>query len=217
MFSDRTLASFREADVESYGAIVDRFMLWDVIEVRHGEQAVRCGGNVIAGISRKVLLDVLQRRARELDVELVFRSEVGDLSLLERYDLSIAADGANSFVRRSLATAFRPRVQLGRSKYAWFGTDQVFDAFTFIFRPTAHGLFQAHVYPHIGAVATMVIECAESTWLAAGLDRADEAESVAFCERVFRQDLGERRIYANKSDWLSFPTIRNRSWARSTS
>ena len=114
VFSDRTLASFREADVESYGAIVDRFMLWDVIEVRHGEQAVRCGGNVIAGISRKVLLDVLQRRARELDVELVFRSEVGDLSLLERYDLSIAADGANSFVRRSLATAFRPRVQLGR-------------------------------------------------------------------------------------------------------
>jgi len=212
VFSDRTLASFREADATSYREIVDRFVLWDVIEVRHRGEAIRCGGNVFAGMSREVLLDVLQRRARELGVVLTFRTELGDPSRLDAYDLCIGADGANSFVRRSFASSFRPRVQLGRSKYAWFGTDQLFDAFTFIFRATEHGLFQAHVYPHIGAVATMVIECAESTWHAAGLDQAGEAESVAFCERVFREDLGGHRILANKSDWLSFPTIRNRAW-----
>ncbi len=212
VFSDRTLTSFREADAKSYQEIVDRFVLWDVIETRFAGQAVRCRGNVFAGMSRKVLLDVLQQRARELGVALTFRAEIGDVSRFEGYALVIGADGINSFVRRSFASVFRPRVQLGRSKFAWFGTDQVFDAFTFLFRPTEHGLFQAHVYPHIGAVATMVVECAESTWRSAGLDRATEAESVAYCERVFREDLGTRRIYPNKSDWISFPTVHNRTW-----
>lgn len=179
VFSDRTLASFREADAASYRAIVDRFVLWDVIEIRTDGRAVRCGGNVFAGMSRRVLLEVLQRRAREVGVELAFRSEVGDLARLDGYDLVIAADGLNSFVRRSFAETFRPRVTQGRAKFAWFGTDQVFDAFTFLFRTTEHGLFQAHVYPHVGAVATMIVECSEATWRAAGLDRASERESVA--------------------------------------
>ena len=70
VFSDRTLGSLREADAKSAQEIVDRFVLWDVIEVRTDGHAVRCGGNVFAGMSRKVLLEVLQRRARELGVAL---------------------------------------------------------------------------------------------------------------------------------------------------
>jgi len=61
-------------------------------------------------------------------------------------------------------------------------------------------------------VSTMVIECDEATWRRAGLDRAGEAESVAFCEGVFADDLRGRSMLANKSDWLSFPTVWNRTW-----
>jgi anthraniloyl-CoA monooxygenase len=212
VFSDRTLGSFREADSKTYREITDRFVLWDTVEVRIASSVVRCGGNVFAGMSRRALLDVLQRRCRELGVALEFRRELTDPAELEPYDLVVAADGVNSVVRGAFADAFTPTIHWGRAKYAWFGTRRVFDAFTFLFRQSDHGLFQAHVYPHVGSVSTMVIECDEQTWRRAGLDHADESESLAYCESVFDADLGGERLLANKSDWLSFPTVRNRSW-----
>jgi anthraniloyl-CoA monooxygenase len=212
VFSDRTLGSFREADYKTYREITDRFVLWDTVEVRIAGSVIRCGGNVFAGMSRRALLDVLQRRCRELGVALEFRRELTDPAELSGHDLVVAADGVNSVVRSAFADAFAPSIQWGRAKYAWFGTRRAFDAFTFLFRQSDHGLFQAHVYPHVGSVSTMVIECDETTWRSAGLDQADESESLAYCERVFDSDLGGARLLANKSDWLSFPTIRNRRW-----
>jgi anthraniloyl-CoA monooxygenase len=38
VFSDRTLASFREADYKSYKEITDQFVLWDAIDVRYRSQ-----------------------------------------------------------------------------------------------------------------------------------------------------------------------------------
>jgi anthraniloyl-CoA monooxygenase len=212
VFSDRTLGGLHEADAKTHAQITDRLVFWDVVEVRLPGSVTRCGGNVFCGMSRKVLLDILQRRCRELGVALDFRTELDDVRLLEGSDLVVAADGINSMAREAYAESFRPTVHWGRSKYVWFGTRQVFDAFTFIFRQSEHGLFQAHVYPHVGSVSTMIIECDEKTWLRAGLDRAEESESVALCEKVFAADLGGRSLLANKSDWLSFPTIRNRTW-----
>jgi anthraniloyl-CoA monooxygenase len=212
VFSDRTLASFREADLPTYQDIVRRFVLWDTIEVRRGAEVIRCGGNVFSGMSRKILLEILARRCVELGVEVAFATDVQDLSILDGLDLVVAADGANSLVRKAHASVFRPTIQWGKSKYAWFGTTQVFDAFTFIFRESEHGPFQAHVYPHVGTASTMVIECAEETWRAAGLECASEVDSVERCEAVFAEDLCGHALLANKSDWQSFPTVRNRTW-----
>ncbi|MGA8060261.1 MAG: hypothetical protein WB999_18590, partial [Candidatus Binataceae bacterium] len=128
VFSDRTLASFREADYPSYRAITNRFVLWDTIEVRYGGETIRVGGNVFAGISRKVLLMLLQDRCRAFGVKLEFLTEVNDLSLVRDYDLVIAADGVNSIVRRSFADHFKPAIAYGQSKFAWLGTRKVFDA-----------------------------------------------------------------------------------------
>ncbi|HEX6799540.1 MAG TPA: FAD-dependent monooxygenase, partial [Ktedonobacterales bacterium] len=78
VFSDRTLAAFQEADYKSYRAITSRFVSWDTIDVQYRGELVRCGGHVFAGLARKELLAILQRRCRELGVELRFLEDVTD-------------------------------------------------------------------------------------------------------------------------------------------
>ncbi len=211
VFSDRTLSSFREADYPSYRDITNKFVVWDTIEVRYRGETVRCGGNVFAGISRKVLLMVLQDRCRELGVKLKFLTEVRDVAELKGYDLIIAADGLNSIVRRTWADEFKPAIVMGNSRFTWLGTHKVFDAFTFSFRRNEHGLFQAHIYPNDGLASTFIVQCDPETWRRAGLDHASEAETVAYCERVFAEDLNGEPLLANKSDWLLFSTLSNRT------
>lgn len=212
VFSDRTLSSFREADYPSYRDITNRFVVWDTIEVRYRGETIRCGGNIFAGISRKVLLMLLQERCREFRVKLKFLTEVRDVADLKGYDLVIAADGVNSIVRRTWADEFKPSIVMGNSRFAWLGTHKVFDAFTFSFRRNEHGLFQAHVYPNDGLASTFIVQCDPETWRRAGLDRASEAETVAYCERVFAEDLNGEPLLANKSDWVAFSTVSNKIW-----
>jgi len=56
VFSDRTLASFREADYPSYKTLEDSFVIWDAIDVHYRDTVIRCGGHVIAGVARRRLL-----------------------------------------------------------------------------------------------------------------------------------------------------------------
>src|SRR5437588_6776620 len=100
VFSDRTLASFQRADYKTYEQITDHFVIWDAIDVRYRGGTMRCGGHVIASISRKQLLSILQRRCNELGITLKFGCEINDLAELPEYDLLIAADGLNSIVRK---------------------------------------------------------------------------------------------------------------------
>src|SRR6266516_3873332 len=87
VFSDRTLGSFQRADFKTYERITGEFVIWDAIDVRYRGEVVRCGGHVIAAISRKRLLDILQKRCAELGVEMRFSSEINDLSELPECDL----------------------------------------------------------------------------------------------------------------------------------
>ena len=114
VFSDRTLGSFREADYKTYKEITERFVVWDVVEVRQGPHVTRCGGNGFSGMSRKFLLEILQRRAAELGVQVRFRHEVSQPSEIADHDLVIGADGANSAVRGWHTDVFRPSVRWER-------------------------------------------------------------------------------------------------------
>lgn len=214
VFSDRTLNSFREADYKSYQEITDQFVIWSAIDIWYQGRLMRCDGHAFAGLARKRLLNILQDRCQELGVKLKFETEfeVDNLARLTDTDLIVAADGINSKIREVYAEVFQPQLEAGKAKYIWYGTDKVFDSFTFIFRENEHGLFQVHAYPFDGTTGTFIIECTEETWRKAGLDQADEAASIAYCERLFAEDLGSHRLMSNNSKWINFIRVKNKVW-----
>ena len=131
---------------------------------------LRSRGHAFSAIPRKLLLQILQRRARELGVELRFETEVTDVAEPDA-DLVVGADGVNSLVRRTYATDFGERVAPQGCKYVWFGTDLVLDAFTFIFKETEAGLVQVHAYPFDEHTSTWIVECPGAHVARAGLRR----------------------------------------------
>jgi anthraniloyl-CoA monooxygenase len=212
VFSDQTLSSFREADQESFERLHDALVLWDAIEIRYRASAMRCGGQGFSGIPRKLLLQILQERCRELGVETTFEHDVTDPLQLTDCDLMVAADGVNSLTRRALSQKLGTKIRTGRSKFIWFGCDLPFDCFTFIFRADDHGVFQVHAYPFDGHTSTFIVECTEEAWRRAGLEDATEADSIAYCEALFAEDLNGHRLLSNRSLWVDFATVTNKTW-----
>jgi anthraniloyl-CoA monooxygenase len=192
VFSDETLAAFEAADPESYALITRRFVRWREIDVHYRGQIITSGGHGFSALGRKNLLNILQTRAADLGVELHFRTEAPD----QQADLIVAADGVNSALRSRYAESFRPSLDRRKATYAWFGTDHVFDAFTFLIAETDAGVVQVHAYPYSDTMSTFIVETTEAT----GLDRAA-------CEAMFGY-----RLIENRTRWINFVTVRNASW-----
>ncbi len=218
VFSDATLENLREADASTHAQITASFAHWDDIVIHFKGRELRSGGHGFSGIARKKLLNILQTRARELDVDLQFETDVENVAALrEGCDLLVAADGVNSRVRTTYADAFQPDLDRRQCRYVWLGTTLPLDAFTFIFEETEHGWFTVHAYRFDETTSTFIVECREETWLAHGLDKADAAQTVAFCERLFAKFLGGHKLMTNSAhlrgrDWINFVRVNNRHW-----
>ncbi|HEY8678893.1 MAG TPA: FAD-dependent monooxygenase [Candidatus Dormibacteraeota bacterium] len=212
VFSEETLGALRDADYETYVQIGESFARWNAIDIFYRDTLVRSRGHSFTGISRKVLLGILQRRCLALGVHIDFGREIHDLAEMGDADLVVGADGLNGLTRRSQEATFRPHLMVHPTKYVWFGSDMALDAFTFIFRRNAHGLFQVHAYPFDAHTSTFIVECPEEAWRNAGLDRATEADSIAYCEQLFAPELRGHRLLSNRSLWLNFSTLRSESW-----
>jgi anthraniloyl-CoA monooxygenase len=211
VFSGETLGALRDADLPTYIEITDTFARWDTVDIRYRGRLLRSRGHAFSGIARRQLLAILQRRCQELGVKLEFGVEIDDPESVSG-DLVVAADGVNSLFRRHHADTFGSTVQPQGCKYVWFGTDLVLDAFRFIFTETEYGLFQVHSYPFDEGTSTFIVECAEPVWRRAGLDQMSEQENLEFCQHLFAEDLGDHRLLSNKSIWLDFLRVSNRTW-----
>ena len=214
VFSDETMGALRDADRETYQRILDSFARWGAIDIRFRGETVRSRGHVFSGTPRRGLLMILRERCLDLGVRLEFGREVPSLEAFaeEGFDLIVAADGLNSLTRRQHAELFQPSEEVHRTKYVWYGTDLVFDAFTFIFRDTPHGMFQVHAYPFDAGTSTFIVETLTSTWERAGLAEATEQESMEFCRELFAEELDGHALLSNRSLWTSFVTLRCGSW-----
>ena len=174
VFSDATMAAMRVWDPESAAEIETAFNHWDDIEVWFKGTRQRTTGHGFVGIGRKQLLNILQRRCMRLDVELAFNQDVGgDLDFPEA-DLVVASDGLNSKIRNRYADVFQPDLVVRPNRYIWLGTKKLYDAFTFDFRRTEHGWFQAHIYRFDAETSTFIVETTEEAYIAHGLDRLDQ-------------------------------------------
>lgn len=217
VFSDQTLENLSGADDPTRREIIDSFAHWDDIDIHFGGRVIRSGGHAFCGIERKHLLNILQRRAEGLGVELVFETEVEGVHQFPDADLIVAADGVNSRVRSAHAERFEPDIAIGGCRYIWLGTHKVFDAFTFLFEKTEHGWFAVHAYRFDENTSTFIVETPEHVWRAHGLHEADVDASIAFCERLFGAYLGGHRLMSNArhlagSPWINFRRVLNRTW-----
>lgn len=212
VFSDETLGHFEVADPESYADIVRRFAYWTDMDTWVGGEWVRSTGHGFCGMSRQKLLEVFHARATRLGVKIHYGREITSLAELGPADLVLGSDGVHSIVRDAYAETFKPSIDWRRCKFTWLGTDMPLEAFTFIFKENEHGLFQVHAYPFERNLSTFIVECREEVWQRAGLDQADEAQTVAYCTELFGEFLGGHRLLTNKSIWRTFPTISCERW-----
>ncbi len=217
VFSDATMDRMREWDRDTADEIEVAFNHWDDIELHFKGRTIRSGGHGFVGIGRKRLLNILQARCEALGVELVFEREVASDTEFADADLIIASDGINSRIRQHYADVFEPDIVTRPNRYIWLGTTRLFDAFNFIFEKTEHGWFQAHVYKFDDQTTTFIVETPEDVWKAHGLDQADTAQSIAFCEQLFGEHLQGHALMSNArhlrgSAWLNFQRIQCRQW-----
>ncbi|MEY4136823.1 MAG: hypothetical protein RL205_951 [Actinomycetota bacterium] len=221
VFSDQTLSGIKASDRSAFDDMGKSFAYWDDIDIVVDGESMTISGNGFAAMSRKELLNVLQRRAIAHGVDIHFRTEAPPVEqLMAEYDLVLASDGINSPIRDKYADHFGTSIDPRECKFMWLGTDKVYDAFKFFVRNTPWGVMQIHSYPMDAKGSTFIVEMHQDTWRKAGFDKIDSAtlppgvsdiESIERIAEIFKDDLDGGQLLANNSKWIVFRTIRNKT------
>ena len=212
VFSDRTLEHLQEYDAISAETIIASFETWENVEVVHKNEHITIGGNKFSGISRLVMLNILQERAEQLGVALTFNKDIQSIEECKSADLIVACDGVNSLIRKTYEEHFQPDLSVRTNKYIWYGTKQVFNALTLTIRENSDGVFASHSYKFNSDTSTFVVECDPDTWQKAGFANMDDAQTREYLEGVFENDLGGHTLLSNKSNWINFLLVKNKHW-----
>ena len=213
VFSGKTLANLRAADEESHAAITNQFEAWDNVDIVHRDEKISIHGNSFSGIARLQLLKILQHRAEQLGVEVVFRTEIADVETLRsQCDLLVAADGVNSGVRSRYAEQLQPSLDVRAHRYIWYGTNQLFHGLTLTFRENADGVFAAHSYKFNKTTSTFIVECDPETARRANLEAKSDEETRRYIAKVFERDLAGHPLLSNNSKWINFVLVKNANW-----
>ena len=213
VFSDVALAFVREIAPELYESMTRNQEVHDDMAVVHRGEHVRLARNVFHRMARIDLLRALREHCARVGVDIAFEHKADDVDEFADCDLIVAADGANSAIRTRYLQHFEPTLDVRPNYFAWYGTTRLFDPLSLIFRQNADGLLIAHTYRYSRTHSTFLVECDPATYDAAGLDRMSEADSLAYCEQVFADDLQGHPLLSNKSAWFRYTIVKNRHWS----
>ena len=219
VFSDKTMDGFKDVDPETHSEITRAFRHWDDIDVFFKGRKLTSGGHGFCGIGRIKLLQILQKRAAGLGAKLIFQTEITDPDLYAAdYDLVIASDGGASITRRKYESIFKPNIQPRQNRFIWLGSKKKLDAFTFDFADTEWGWFNLHAYRFDADWSTFIVETPEKNWLKAGIDKMEQEESIALCEKLFADRLDGNALISNAKHlkgsavWLKFNRVLCEKW-----
>jgi 2-polyprenyl-6-methoxyphenol hydroxylase-like FAD-dependent oxidoreductase len=210
VFSRGALEFLARDEPQMHRRLAAAMQSWPMQRIVHRDAAVDIDGNGFSALGRLELLQILQDECERAGVALAFDRKFSEKE--NQADLVVGADGVNSEVRRSHENEFKPQIETLQNKFVWYGTAQIFECLTLTFRESEHGAFVAHHYRYSPQMSTFIVECDAATWQRAGLDRMSDAQSRAYCERVFAPDLGGKPLVSNKSLWRNFPLLRNEVW-----
>ena len=212
VFSDVALAFVRDVAPELYDAMTANQEVFNEMAVVHKGVHITLAHNTFHRMARIDLLRALHAQCRKAGIEIVFDRRIDDLTELGTCDLIVSADGSNSAIRTRLREYFRPTEDERPNLLAWYGTTQLFDALSLIFRQNGDGLLIAHTYRFSRTHSTFLVECDPATFARSGLDRMSEAQSMAYCEQVFAEDLQGHRLLSNRSNWFRYTIVKNERW-----
>ena len=219
VLSDQTLENLRVNDPVSANMIESHFAYWDDLAIVVDGTREESSGHGFCGIGRMRLLQILQERAKQLGVTLIFATEIASVDDIKGdYDVVVACDGLNSTARTRYEDVFQPLVDMRACKFVWLGTKQKFDdAFTFIFEKTDKGNLWAHAYQFDDETATFIVETDEATWDEYGFGEMSQQESIAVCEDIFKDHLDGHSLMTNAnhirgSAWINFPRVLCKKW-----
>ena len=220
VLSDETLDNLEKNDSVSAKEIRSNFAYWDDIALFYKDKKLKSSGHGFCGIGRKTLLIILQKRAKELGVNIKFEAEVDDASEYSNdYDVVVASDGLNSKTRLKFKEIFKADIDERKCPFIWLGTNQKFDdAFTFIFEKTKHGWIWAHAYQFDTNTATFIVECSQKTFDAFGFSHLSQQESIKICQKIFSEYLDGNNLMTNAnhirgSAWIKFPRVICENWS----
>jgi anthraniloyl-CoA monooxygenase len=212
VFSDVALNFVRDIAPEVYDSMTNNQVVFDEMAVVHKSTHVTLAHNTFHRMGRIDLLKALHAQCKKVGVTIQFDTKQDDITHLSDADLIVAADGANSAIRTKYAEFFQPQLDVRPNMLAWYGTTQLFQALSLIFRQNEDGLVITHTYQFSPTHSTFLVEVDPETFRRAGLDRMSEAESLAYCEKVFADDLKGHKLLSNKSNWFQYTIVKNKNW-----
>jgi 2-polyprenyl-6-methoxyphenol hydroxylase-like FAD-dependent oxidoreductase len=213
VFSDRALEFLRVDDPDTASAIEPHLESWRDISLDLDGERIVIDGVGFTAAGRLALLDLLLERARSVGVEPRYQNSVESLDEFGEADLVVGADGVNSLVRRTHATAFGSTVRLLTNRFAWFGTTKTFATLSQTFRTGGDGHYNAHHYRYAPGMSTFIVEVDQDTFARAGFAEMPPDDAKAACEQVFADVLAGHPLISNNSIWRQFPVVHNERWS----
>ena len=111
VLSDETLGNLKAADEPTYRDIAASFAYWDDIYVHYKGTVIKSSGHGFSGLKRLTLLEILQRRAVQLGVEIRYQTEITSVDPYLNAELVVAEAGTKFQVTET------PRGLSGSGKY----------------------------------------------------------------------------------------------------